>query len=60
MKVLNNDSGISLKILTHLEETFPNKLPTDPISPNELSFLQGQQSVINYLTRTFEEEQEEN
>tara|TARA_R100000030_G_scaffold50814_1_gene38296 strand:+ start:917 stop:1099 length:183 start_codon:yes stop_codon:yes gene_type:complete len=60
MKVLFKGSGINSKIVKHLEESFPNVLPIDYITQDELAFLQGQQSVIAHCKRLLEEAQEEN
>ena len=48
--------NISEELLTWLEETFPNKLPTDRvISIEEIRFLQGQQSLIEIIKVTYKE-----
>ena len=48
--------NISEELLTWLEETFPNKLPTDRvISIEEIRFLQGQQSLIEIIKATYNE-----
>ena len=48
--------NISEDLLTWLEETFPNKLPTDRvISIEEIRFLQGQQSLIEIIKVTYKE-----
>jgi hypothetical protein len=48
--------NISEDLLTWLEETFPNKLPTDRvISIEEIRFLQGQQSLIEIIKATYNE-----
>lgn len=60
MRLLNNTYSISVGLLERLKEDFPNKLPTEQITPEQLRYLQGQQSIINYLERLYEEIQEEN
>jgi len=48
--------NISEELLTWLEETFPNKLPSDRvISIEEIRFLQGQQSLIEIIKVTYKE-----
>jgi hypothetical protein len=49
MKVLGNNFNITVALLDYLEKLYPNKLPLEQITPEELSFLRGQQSVINKL-----------
>lgn len=60
MKVINTNYGVSEGLLKHLRETFPNVLPTDPVNPQQIAYLQGQQSVIYYLVQMYEEMLEEN
>ena len=60
MRLLNNTYSISVGLIHKLKEDFPNKLPTEQINPEQLSYLLGQQSIINYLDRLYEEIQEEN
>lgn len=60
MRLLNNTYSISVGLIQKLKEDFPNKLPTEQITPEQLSYLLGQQSIINYLDRLYEEIQEEN
>jgi lysozyme family protein len=60
MRLLNNTYSISVGLLDRLKEDFPNRLPTEQITPEQLRYLQGQQSIINYLDRLYEEIQEEN
>lgn len=48
--------NISEEFITWLEETFPNKLPTDRvISVEEIRFLQGQQNIIEIIKATYKE-----
>lgn len=59
MKVLNTNYGVSEGLIKHLEDTFPNRLPTDPVNPQQIAYLQGQQSVIYFLIQLYEEMLEE-
>ena len=48
--------NISEEFITWLEETFPNRLPTDRvISVEDLRFLQGQQNIIDIIKATYKE-----
>jgi len=49
MKVLGNDFNITDGLLNHLKMLYPNKLPLGHVTPEELGFLRGQQSVIEKL-----------
>lgn len=49
MKLLGNDFNITDGLLSHLKMLYPNKLPLEQVSPEELSFLRGQQSIIQKL-----------
>jgi hypothetical protein len=49
MKALGNDFNITDGLLNHLLQLYPNKLPHVQVSPEELAFLRGQQSVIQKL-----------
>jgi hypothetical protein len=60
MKVINSNYGVSKALVDHLGETFPDRLPKDFVNPQQLAFLQGQQSVIFYLVQMYEEMLEEN
>jgi hypothetical protein len=52
--------NISEEFITWLEETFPNKLPTDRvISVEEIRFLQGQQNIIEIIKATYKESTED-
>ena len=38
------------KLIATLKEKFPNKIPTNQlVTERDISFLQGQQSIINYI-----------
>ena len=49
MKLLGNDFNITDGLLNHLNMLFPNKLPFKQVTPEELAFLRGQQSIIQKL-----------
>ena len=48
--------NISEDLITWLNKTFPNNLPTDKVCTiEEIRFLQGQQDVINVIKATYKE-----
>jgi len=47
---------VSKELIQYLEEMFPDKLPPRGCDMNEVSFLQGQQSVVDRLTQLYEED----
>ena len=48
--------NISEEFITWLDETFPNKIPTDRVmSIEEFRFLQGQQNIIEVIKSTYKE-----
>ncbi len=47
---------VSKELIQYLEETFPNRLPSRECDLTELSFLQGQQSVVERLSQLYEED----
>tara|TARA_Y100000310_G_scaffold327712_1_gene394509 strand:- start:4782 stop:4976 length:195 start_codon:yes stop_codon:yes gene_type:complete len=48
--------NISEDLIVWLNETFPNKLPSDKnCTTEDIRFLQGQQEVINVITATYKE-----
>ena len=49
MKLLGNDFNITDGLLNHLEMLFPNEPPLEHVTPEELGFLRGQQSIIQKL-----------
>lgn len=60
MKDTKDFPHIPKDLLTALTEIYPDKLPKLPtVSLNEVNFLQGQQSVIEFL-RTIHERQNKN
>lgn len=55
MNVLEYNYNITPALLNWLAELYPNKLPLEQVSPEEIAFLRGQQSVIQKLMDTYEE-----
>ena len=52
--------NISEEFITWLDQTFPNRLPTDRvISIEEIRFLQGQQNIIEIIKATYKESTED-
>lgn len=49
MNVLGYSLNITEALLGKLDELFPNKLPTNSITIEELAFLQGQRYVVDTL-----------
>ncbi len=47
---------VSEKLIIYLEEMFPNVLPPKGTDTQELSYLQGQQSVIDRLKQLYEDD----
>ena len=48
--------NISEDLIVWLNNTFPNKLPTDKsCSIEDIRFLQGQQDIINIIEATYKE-----
>ena len=47
---------VTQELIDYLREYYPDKLPVGDLNTNQLSFLQGQQSVIQRLEQLFEEE----
>ena len=60
MNVLNNQTAISKDLLIKMQQLFPNQLPLNlDITPQDIAYLQGQQSVIQKLEGLYEENEEE-
>jgi hypothetical protein len=59
MKLLGNDFNITDGLLNHLQHLYPNKLPLEQVSPEELAFLRGQQSIIQKLVGLQNQDYEE-
>ena len=51
--------GISDELIEWLETTFPNTLPINECTTEQLSFLQGQQNIINVIKSTYRESLED-
>jgi hypothetical protein len=49
MRVLGNNFNITVALLEHLDSIYPDRLPLEQITPEELAFLRGQQSVLQKL-----------
>jgi hypothetical protein len=47
---------VTQELINFLKEYYPNKIPMGDINGNQLSFLQGQQSVIQRLEQILEED----
>jgi len=57
---MNKKPFISKELIEYLRKLFPNKLPTKRgISENDISFLQGQQSVLERMEMLLEDDQPE-
>ena len=59
MRVLGNNFNITGDLLNHLQKLYPNKLPLEQVTPEELAFLRGQQSVVDKLVQLQETDLEE-
>lgn len=49
MQVFGYSFNITDALINKLEELFPDKIPTERTSSEELAYLQGQQSVISKI-----------
>lgn len=59
----NNIHEIKKKLLidiNDLEKVFPNKLPENVISQDNLAYLIGQQKVISYLNNLYRKSMKDN
>lgn len=59
MNVLGYSLGITTALLTRLQELYPNKLPNEQVTSEELAFLRGQQSVVNKINELYNEDYED-
>ena len=59
MKVLGYTLGITTALINELQELYPNRLPLEQVTSEELAFLRGQQSVVNKLNELYNEEYED-
>ena len=57
MKVLNRKFSLSEELLNVLKELFPDRLPNNQATLEDLRYLQGQQSVIQKLEELYNEEE---
>lgn len=48
--------AIPRPLLEYLQRAFPNTLPLNPVSLEELGFLRGNQAVIHHLMHHFEKQ----
>lgn len=46
------------EVLTYLEKIFPDRLPTEIVSPDDLRILVGEQRVIRHLRAKVKEQRE--
>ena len=49
MQVLGYSYGVTDALIIRLQELYPDKLPTEQITQEELSYLRGQQSIIRKI-----------
>ena len=47
---------VTKELLAYLEQYYPDKIPMGTVDSNQISFLQGQRSVIQRLSQIYEEE----
>ena len=59
MAIFSKNLSISKALLDELKTSYPDRLPTQEITIEELRYLQGQQSIIQKLESLFEETLEE-
>jgi hypothetical protein len=45
---------ITARLIQHLESVFPNQIPQNNITVEELRLLQGQQHVIEYIRSLYD------
>lgn len=57
MKVLNKNFSLSVELLNVVKELFPDRLPNEQATLEDLRYLQGQQSVIRKLEELYNEEE---
>ena len=49
------DFNVDAEMLAHIEQTFPNRLPSHMLEDmSQYAFLIGQQSIIKYLRALYE------
>tara|TARA_B100000212_G_C27008905_1_gene378210 strand:- start:323 stop:505 length:183 start_codon:yes stop_codon:yes gene_type:complete len=59
MAIFSKNLSISKALLDELKTSYPDRLPSQEITLEELRYLQGQQSIIQKLESLFEETLEE-
>ena len=59
MKICNDAPTLSKELLNHIKDLFPNQLPANEISLEDLRYLQGQQSVMRKLEELYNQNFEE-
>ena len=47
---------VTQELINYLKKYYPNNIPMGDVNGNQLSFLQGQQSVIQRLEQILEED----
>ncbi len=56
VNVLGYSLNITTALLNALQELYPDKLPIEQVTSEELAFLRGQQSVVRKLTDIYNED----
>lgn len=59
MNVLGYSYGVTDALIRRLVELYPNQLPIEHITPEELAYLRGQQSVIRKVIDLQTEEKDD-
>ena len=58
MQVFGYSYTITDALINRLEELYPDKIPTERVSAEDIAYLQGQQSVISKIKDLQTEEKE--
>jgi hypothetical protein len=58
MQVFGYSYTITDALINKLEELYPDKIPTERVSAEDVAYLQGQQSVISKIKDLQTEEKE--
>jgi len=58
MNVLGYSYGVTDALINRLRELYPNRLPTEQITPEKLAYLRGQQSIIDKVVDLQTEEKD--
>ena len=56
VNVLGYSLNITTALLNALQELYPDKLPIEQVTSEELAFLRGQQSVVRKITDIYNED----